>query len=129
MSVGTETGTPAIEPLRILILDDDPDVRRLLARSLERRGHRVTVVEEASAIGEIRDYDVLCLDLDLDGRDCLEGLDLVVDARALRPELRILVETSNADPRVHDACHACGAVGVYLKGKPLAELHQLVEGA
>lgn len=122
----------AVEPLKILLVDDDPEARRLLACSLERRGHQVTVaeeVEEAGAILAFRGYHVLCLDLDLAGLNGLEGLDLVLDARSRRPDLRILVETGNADPRVHDACRARGAVGVYVKGQPLAELHQLVEGA
>lgn len=129
MSAQTQTRPRAAEPLRILIVDDDPEVRRLLTRSLERRGHQVTVVASARAALEVPGYDVLCLDLDLAGIDRLEGLDLVVDVRARRPDLRILVETSNAERWVHEACQARGAVGVYLKGKPLAELHQLVEGA
>lgn len=131
MSTPAPTRTQALESLKILLVDDDPDARRLLARSLGRRGHQVTVaeeVEEAGALLAFRGYDVLCLDLDLAGLNGLEGLDLVLDARSRSANLRILVETGNADPRVHEACRLRGAVGVFVKGQPLAELHQLVEG-
>ncbi|MBZ0090486.1 MAG: response regulator [Thermoanaerobaculia bacterium] len=131
MSATTAIPAKTIEPLRILLVDDDPEARRLLAKSFERRGHRVTCaeeVEEAGAILEFRDYHVLCLDLDLAGLNGLEGLDLVADARLRRPQLRIVVESGNGDPRVHDACRARGAVGVFVKGQPLTQLHELVEG-
>lgn len=132
MNASTAMTTPDLEPLRILLVDDDPEMRRLLAKSLERRGHRVTCaeeVEEAGAILEFRDYNVLCLDLDLAGLNGLEGLDLVAAARLRRPQLRIVVESGNADPRVHEACRARGAAGVFVKGQPLTLLHALVEGA
>ena len=132
MSTPMPIETPGVSPLRILLVDDDPDARRLLAKSLERRGHLVTCaeeVEEAGAILEFRDYNVLCLDLDLAGLNGLEGLDLVADARMRRPGLRIVVESGNGDLRVHEACRARGAAGVFVKGQPLAQLHQLVEGA
>ena len=125
--------TPANSPtMRILLVDDDPEARRVLASMLTRRGHAVTCaeeVEEAGAILEHRDYDLLCVDLDLAGLAGLEGLDLIAEALARRPGLRVLVETGNADPAVHRACIDRGAAGVYVKGRSLAELYRLVDAA
>ncbi len=124
--------TNSSRSLRILLVEDDPDTRHLIAAILERRGHQVTRAEEldeAGALLEYRDYDVLCLDLDLAGLNGLEGLDLIDEARARRPQLRILVETGNGNPRVHDACRERGANGIYLKGAPISELQRLVEAS
>lgn len=118
--------------LRVLVVEDDPSARQLIATALQRRGHKVTCAEEldeAAAILEYREYDVLCLDLDLNGLNGLEGLDLIGEAHARRPDLRILVETGNCSARVHDACRTRGAVAVFVKGGPIAELQRLVEAA
>jgi CheY-like chemotaxis protein len=122
---------PVPAPLQVLLVDDDPATRDLLATMLVRRGHRVTCAEEreeAAALLVHRDYDVVCLDLDLEGLDGLEGLELIDEARTRQPRLRILVETGNGNPRVHAACHQRGASGVFLKGSPLGELERLIEG-
>jgi DNA-binding response OmpR family regulator len=126
----TAPGPQPPTPLHILLVEDDARARALIATALERRGHRVTCAEEldeAGALLAFRDYDVLCLDLDLTGLDGLEGLDLIGEAHARRPGLRILVETGNASSRVHAACRDRGAAAIYVKGSPLVELQALVE--
>ncbi|MEO7795125.1 MAG: response regulator [Thermoanaerobaculia bacterium] len=114
---------------RILVVDDDRATRTLLATALSRSGCRVTCaeeLEEAGAILEYRDYDALCVDLDLRGLSGLEGLDLVGQARNRRPGLNIVVQTGNADPDVHKACFLRGARAVFIKGQPLVALIQQV---
>jgi len=52
--------------IRVLVLDDDPAMQRLIPTVLRRAGHRVDVVSAgAQAIEKIRrnDYSVLLLDL------------------------------------------------------------------
>ena len=51
---------------RLLVLDDDPSMQRLVATLMRRRGHRVDVVSEASAaIAKLarQHYDALLLDI------------------------------------------------------------------
>ena len=51
---------------RLLLLDDDPAMQRLLGTLLRRAGHRVDIVSEASqALEKIEryDYDALLLDI------------------------------------------------------------------
>lgn len=51
---------------RLLLLDDDPSMQRLITTLLRRAGHRIDVVSEASqALEKIRryDYDALLLDI------------------------------------------------------------------
>lgn len=120
---------PSENLARLLLVDDDPRARELLQRVLQRTGFEVTAareLEEAAAILEFRDYDALCVDLDLRGLSGLEGLELVNEAHQRRPELLIVVQTGNSDPDVHRACLASGARGVFVKGQPMNQLLRLL---
>lgn len=114
----------------VLVVDDDLATRELLATVLSRSGCRVTCaeeLEEAAAILEYRDYDALCVDLDLRGLSGLEGLELVGQAHNRWPQLNIVVQTGNGDPDVHRACLQFGARAVFVKGRPIVEFVQLMQ--
>ncbi|MEO8197427.1 MAG: response regulator [Thermoanaerobaculia bacterium] len=114
----------------VLVVDDDQATRELLRTALSRSGCRVTCaeeLEEAGAILEYRDYDALCVDLDLRGLSGLEGLDLVRQAHNRSPRLNIVVQTGNGDPDVHRACLDLGARSVFVKGQPLALILSLLQ--
>lgn len=118
--------SPATETARILVVDDDPAVRELLSAALARRGYHVTCAEEpeeAAALLVHREFDLLCVDLDLSGLSGLEGLSLLAEARARVARLGIVVITGNPDPLVHEACRSRGASDIHLKSGPLSELH------
>ncbi len=119
-----EAGLP-----KVLVVDDDQATRALLAKALFLSGCRVTCAEEldeAAAILDYRDYDVLCLDLDLRGLSCFEGLELIGQARNRRPEINIVVQTVNGDPMFHRACYRHGATSIFIKGRPMAEFLRLL---
>lgn len=57
--------TAADAPLRFLVVDDDPDVREVLTRMLERLGHAVDVAGDGLQAVEalaVESYDVVLLD-------------------------------------------------------------------
>jgi two-component system cell cycle response regulator len=64
----------------VLVVDDDPMNRLLLARSLEQEGHRVTTADngrEALAVLQAEPFDVVLLDVmmpELDGLDTLDEI-------------------------------------------------------
>jgi PAS domain S-box-containing protein len=63
---------PALEPRRVLVVEDDPDLGRVLARMLERHGPRVTLARTGrQAIDAITEQppDLLLLDLVLPESD------------------------------------------------------------
>ena len=69
--------------VKLLVVDDDPAIRRLLARTLDRAGY--TVVEADSARAALNAVpidkpDIVLLDLGLPDRDGLEVLPLIVRA-------------------------------------------------
>ncbi len=79
----------------ILVVDDEEDVRSFVAEALEGDGHACT--EAASgreALAELarRGYDLLFTDLKMPGMD---GIELVKQARAVAPELEIVVLTAH----------------------------------
>ncbi len=92
---------PAIESKRVgrlLLVDDDPDVRTVVARLLERAGHHVVTAEGADdAItimeGDAEPFDVLITDVTIPG---IRGDALAVELVARTPSLRVIFITGDA---------------------------------
>lgn len=96
----------------ILVVDDDPDIRRVLRRLLERSGHQVTEAESASrAIEAIRADDrpdVVVCDVLMPGRS---GIELYGDLVEAAPELKrrvIFLTGAASDRTVHDQIEQLG---------------------
>jgi len=76
-------------PPRILIVDDDPEIGRMLSRSLSRHGFEVdalTSAQEALGKAEATPYDAAVLDLVMPGMD---GAGLAEELRRRNPGLPI----------------------------------------
>ncbi len=111
----------------ILVLDDDPDVRRLVTLTLSRRGHRVL---QAASTGEAlaavaRDTpDLLVVDLMLPERDGEEFLEACREQLARRPPVVLL--TASAARK--DVARRVEAEAALAKPFELSELVAVVEG-
>lgn len=96
---------------RVLVIDDEPDVRWLLRVSLERVGHEVLLAEDGLrgvAMALRQHPDVIVLDLMMpvmDGYGVLEAL--AKDART--SGLPVLVLTAKALPDEEERCTQAGA--------------------
>lgn len=80
--------------MRILIVEDELDLANALARRLRQQGYAVDIAEGGERgweLGEIYDYDLLILDLNLPDMD---GLEVCRRLRASRPDLLILMLTA-----------------------------------
>jgi len=81
--------------MRVLVVDDDPAIRRSLERALTFDGHKVTTVDSgAAAISEAIKpdaYDVVVLDL---GLPDIDGLDVCKTIRVTGLDIAILVLTA-----------------------------------
>jgi two-component system cell cycle response regulator CpdR len=81
---------------KILLAEDDDDMRRFLVRALERAGHDVTSFSEgASAFEEVKQasFDLLLTDIVMPEMD---GIELARRAAELDPSLKIMFITGFA---------------------------------
>ncbi|HWU25081.1 MAG TPA: response regulator transcription factor [Rhizomicrobium sp.] len=84
-------------PLRILVVDDEPAIRRFLKTSLSTQGYQVREAENGKQALDLmrRDApDVLVLDLGLPDMD---GLEVIKDVRAAGSSAPIVVLSSRVD--------------------------------
>ena len=88
---------PAPRPARVLVVDDDPEVRHVTASFLADFGYRETEAESgaaALALLERERFDLVVADLAMPG---MSGVDLAASVRAARPGLPVLILTGHAD--------------------------------
>jgi two-component system cell cycle response regulator CpdR len=81
---------------RILLAEDDDNMRAFVARALERAGHQVSAVgdgDAALALASDSDFDLLLADVVMPG---IDGIELARRVSALLPELRIMFITGFA---------------------------------
>jgi DNA-binding response OmpR family regulator len=104
--------------VRILVIDDEPDLVRFVRRALEAAGHEVTSAYDGAvglgmALNENPDLVVLDLVMPgVDGRHVLGAL------RAVRPDVRVLVLSAESDVGARVELLEAGAVDFL--GKPFA---------
>ncbi len=85
------------EPLRILVVDDDPRIRRMLKTYLEGEGFRVAEAEDGAAMRRHmrgRRFNLVLLDLVIPGED---GLSLMQEIRG-NSDVPIIMITGKGDP-------------------------------
>lgn len=84
-------------PLRVLVVDDEPPIRRFLRTSLTAQGYDIVEAEDgAKALEEVRrrSPDLLVLDLGLPG---IDGLEVIRRLRGSGVPLPIIVLSSRVD--------------------------------
>jgi DNA-binding NtrC family response regulator len=114
---------------RILVIDDENVIRELMREILERAGYETVgaeTPERALALLEEQDVAVVVSDIVMPG---LSGLDLLVEVRARRPSLPVILVTgAGTDDNLSEAS-ARGAHGLVIKPFTHAELQSAVAAA
>lgn len=115
--------------MKILLVDDDPEIAHVARFSLESRGHRVAVAESAAAaLAAIDDEspEAVLLDVmlpDMDGRELHDRL------RRERPDLPVVFLTAKSRSDEVEALRSRGATGVIVKPFDPLKLPEIVERA
>lgn len=102
---------------RVLIVDDQSDVRRVLRAALETLGQGIQVIdvpsgEEALLVTDRQAIDVLVADVRLPG---ISGLELIQRAQARNPGLKLVLVTGLTDPKIKRQVSDSGAEAVFFK--------------
>jgi len=116
----------AMSPGKVLVVDDEPEVRQVLLEFLSSRGYDVSVASggaEAVAFVESIRPDLVLLDVAMPDMDGVETLKRIV---AIDPELAVIMVTANADIGVTSKLLALGAVDYVPKPFDLDYLDQAV---
>jgi DNA-binding response OmpR family regulator len=113
------------ERLQVLIVEDDPAIRRALSRTLLRAGHEVVAVARCGgARGLGRAFDVAVLDLELpDGT----GVDMAGELLGLGATRGVVFFSGAADPSLLIRAAQLGQV--VPKGADLGSLLQAISAA
>jgi putative two-component system response regulator len=125
-----QTAAVANEPrVRLLAVDDEAPVRRLLKRLIEPQGYRVDVAESAdqarSALAE-KEYALALCDIRMPGRS---GIELIEEIHRQYPETGILMVTGVDDPQTARKALDIGVYGYLIKPFERSELLINVDNA
>jgi putative two-component system response regulator len=100
---------------RILVVDDEPAIRGLVRRLLERAGYDCRTAEspeEAERLLEDADFELLLADLQMPGGS---GLELIARVRTRHPDTAAIMITGVDDPQLAEAALSLGAYGYIVK--------------
>jgi two-component system nitrogen regulation response regulator NtrX len=114
---------------RVLIVDDDPGVRKVLRRILSGAGYEVEEAGDAFKALDSLDAnapDAALLDIKMPGMD---GLGLMDNLRQRGLEIPVVVLTGHGDEFTSAQCLEAGAAGYLTKPPDRAELLLAVRGA
>ena len=115
--------------LRLLVVEDEPELRDILVQGLARRGYSVTAAadgENAVATLADQEFDVILLDLRIPGRD---GIQVLQQIRADGLDAEVIIVTGHADIETAIEALKLQAFDYLLKPFPMAELLQAVNRA
>jgi DNA-binding NtrC family response regulator len=115
-------------PLRVLVVDDDEEMRSLLRRSLEFDGHQVTERDRGTQVLKtLRDemFDLVILDNRMPG---LNGLELLPTLRREFPQVPVLLVTAFGGRQVASSALRLGAASYLEKPFRLGQLRDAIAG-
>ncbi len=138
MSCGSRAQTKPIEALRaahVLLVEDDDEMRKLLAFVLRRNGYQVTEERDGCQaleyLGDVllggspdRAPQLLLIDQCMPG---VSGLDVIQATRTAGMRIPAILITAFGDAETHDRAHALDATPVLDKTFGMGELLAIVQ--
>jgi NtrC-family two-component system response regulator AlgB len=110
--------------MRVLIIDDEANIRRITAVALEGMGHEAAVAQDGEdALRQLAeaDFDAAFLDLKLRDED---GMDLLPKLLQSKPGLGVIVFSASASAERARAARQAGAAGFMSKPFTLDQIRQ-----
>lgn len=113
---------PNLANVRVLVVDDDPDIQAAMALALRAQGAIVETADDGSiAIHQLSQFvpTVIVLDLMLPGQS---GFTVLERARKMQPPPSVVMVTANQGKRHAAYAESLGASAYFTKPVPLAKL-------
>ena len=110
-----QSEAPATSPPRILVVDDEEPIRRILCRLLNRNGYLCDAAADADdALRALKenDYELVLTDMDMPGSS---GLDLIMRTLADYPDTATVMVTGMDDTNLANTSLEIGAYGYIIK--------------
>jgi DNA-binding response OmpR family regulator len=116
--------------VRILVADDDVEMRRMLCAVLRRSGFQVEVAEDGHAVrtrleSAVAKPDIIITDLRMPG---WSGFHVLEWTRKSLPRARVILITAFGDEQTHRRAAALGAAAVFDKPFDCGELLDAIGG-
>ena len=115
-------------PLRVLVVDDEPEICRLLGDVLSRLGHQAAVCASAgAAFAEARRqaFDVVMLDVNM---PVVSGVEALKEVRQLLPGAAFVMITGRMDSQLVEEALRQGASLCLSKPLQISMLEDLLQG-
>ncbi len=122
MNASQHTSLVTTPKPRVLVIDDEPDMLRMLSFVLTMEGFQITTVrsgEQALAAFDADAFDVVVTDLKMPGMDGFETLRAI---KAVDSTVQIVVVTGFATPQTAALCEEAGAFEIVRKPFDLENL-------
>lgn len=113
--------------LRVLVVEDDDDLRRAMREVFQMRGFAVNTARDGATaikLAYAERYDVVVSDIRLPG---IDGIEVTRKIKSLRDAPRILLLTAYPEWNVYDLAREAGAERVVNKPVGIGHLITLVE--
>lgn len=104
-----------IDPVPVLIVDDDEQIRRAVERLLRENGYEVAAASgaaEARSLMKDLEFPLLVLDINMPGES---GIELLGYLRSEHPDTAVVMLTAVSDPKTASIAFDAGAYGYLVK--------------
>lgn len=112
---------------RVLVVEDNPDLARLLERSLESHGHTTEMTRngtEALVVAARQLPHIALIDIGLPG---LDGIYVATHLRRLIPDALLIAVTGRDDLETMEQCYTAGFDRYYRKPIDLQTIIELLD--
>ena len=125
------TAVQIVEPMEILVIEDNPTNRYVLQVMIEKQGHSVTHAsdgESGVALAETTAFDLIVMDVNMPGMDGVEATRCIREGNGASATARIVALSAYIDANTRETLMKSGVNDVRVKPLRMVELGGILAG-